>query len=128
MYLSTKYELKQWTSFSDDIYEAFLQFFHNMSHLPKYITLNTHTYEQICFICSFSPFRDDLEGIEEGDVEINISGFANELGTLICDIDDELKDREFELIWDDSYDDDDDDDSGTEPEPVPMEEKEVCEV
>jgi len=100
MWLSSKYQLKQWTSFDEDMIEAFWDFFHDMSKFPKYVSFNKHTYEQICFLCSFSPFRDEMMDVG-GEEEIQIGSFVNEYCTMDCGINDDLKDKEFEMIWDD---------------------------
>jgi hypothetical protein len=135
MYLSKKYKLKEWYSFDDDIFLSGVDFFKKKGFKPNIIEFNKHTYEQICFLISNSPKREFIEN-DDGQTEIEISKFAYQeyskdttfdclAYTLRCCYNENLKDQEFEIIYDDDADFDDDEEM---PINNPVLEKEIINV
>jgi hypothetical protein len=118
MYLSKKYKLKEWGSYNDDIYYSSKDFFKEKGFIPNIVAFNKHTYEQICFFTTISPERKFIKN-DDGEGEIEISRFCYEeysydpkdechLYILHCVYIEKLKDKEFEIIYDDDADFDDD--------------------
>ena len=121
MITAKKYKIDNWYGFYDRIDEAVDDFFIEKKRFPNYIVFNDHTYSQICFLFSVSPLRHYI--IDDSDEqEITISKFEYDDCVIDCLTGGELRDKEFELLYDNEtdYDDDDDDDDGDMPvEPVP---------
>jgi len=123
MYLTKKYKLKSWYGFDDDVYKAACNFVRKKDVFPNIVAFNKHTYEQICFIISNSPKRNQITD-DDGKAEIEISKFAFLDCTMHCGYTVGLKDKEFELIYDDETDYDDGDDNPEELIDDPVLEKE----
>ena len=113
MTLIKKYKLKTWYGFDDDIFYAARDFVKRKGAFPNYVVFNDHTYDQICFLISCSPKRECLLD-DEGEEIISISDFQYEDCSLQCATTNQLKDKEFELIFEDDYDSGDDSSNGPE--------------
>src|SRR5208337_926637 len=111
MYLSKKYKLKEWGSFDDDIYYSSKDFFKEKGFMPNIVAFNKHTYKQICFFATISPKRKFIKD-DNGVSEIEIPKFHYQEYSedpkvdclefiLHCCYIEELKDKEFEIIYDD---------------------------
>jgi len=124
MYLSEKYKLKAWYSFDDDIFLSSEDFFKKKGFLPNLIAFNKHTFEQICYLISNSPKREFIVD-DDGKHEVEISSFAYIDCSLRCCYMENLKDQEFEIIFDDESDFDDDEEV---PIDNPVLEKEIINV
>jgi len=124
MTLVKKYRLKSWYGFDDDIFYAARDFVRRKGAFPNYVVFNDHTYDQICFLISCSPKRDCIAE-DDGEENITISNFQYEDCSLQCATTNQLKDKEFELIFDDergSDGDSEDDPETTVFDPVKLKE------
>ena len=122
MYLRKKYKMRMWSNFDKYIFGASDKFYERFEICPNIIAFNKHTYEQICFVISVSPKRKGLVE-DNGDEIVEVCGFEDEDYKLECAICDDLKDKEFELVYEDESDDDDDETDDVKPD-LPIE-KEV---
>jgi hypothetical protein len=129
MYLSKKHKMRTWYGFDRYIFKAADKFYDKFGEYPNMVVFNDFTYEQICWLVSISPKREGILN-DEGEEIIEISKFNDKKYSLQCGtVTEGLKDREFELVYNDDTDDDEDNDNETkEPEPEPPVEEaiEIC--
>jgi hypothetical protein len=122
---------KEWTAWNKNISDAIDNFFASFSYYPDILEANDYTYSQIDFLINEIPGEkqnlrkiDDFsnkEPIPLQDEYVKISGFDNIKASLEFATDNELKDKEFRLIYD-SDPDWGDEETGID---VPVEELEL---
>jgi len=114
--------MRTWYGFDDYIFNAACKFYGKYGVFPKVVAVNEHTYQQMCFLVSVSPKRKYIVE-DEGEEIIQIGEFSYPDCSIEVDTTDDLKDREFMLIFDDRNEDDDEDSD----EPTPPNGKEILE-
>ncbi len=137
MYLEKSFKLKLWSKWDDEVADASKEFIKEYAVSPNRFMANPWSLSQIEFVTEISKMREytfkyDPVSKEynipyKEDESIHINWFSCPDGTFELEFyyDQEMKDKEFKIIFCDEEEDDDDDESET---PAPVDNPVLVEV
>lgn len=120
MQFKKQYTFETWNGWNDTICHSSQDFFNVFGFYPNILEANRHTFSQIDFICNINKQHtekiykaDEITGekdysLRKGE-EVSIAAFYTDKYQIEFAWDDDLKDKEFVLFYEDESDDDDED-------------------
>lgn len=128
--LSLTLKLRKWSEWDDNIEDGIFKFYDCYGVFPNYLFANEHTFSQINFMVNIMPeARQMVFGYDDetGDkIEINreeeirIGSYVSDVYNVEFRLNEDLKDKMYELMYISERDDDEDDDDDSEDDFVPV--------
>jgi hypothetical protein len=112
MKLEKLYLIEKWVDWNRLISDAIHDFFSSFSYYPNILEANEHTFSQFDFLVNEMPDeKQNAQRMDDGKTSkadeneyISLSSFENSCASVDFAVDNQLKDKEFRLVYDDEAD------------------------
>ena len=105
MKITKKYTLDTWYDWNDHLDASIEQFINDTGLIPEVFVSNEHTQSQIDYVVFISDKKEKMSGSTEGldFSDFFITSFASDRAILQFAVTEELKDKEYQIVYVDDF-------------------------